>query len=423
MHVDPEHIVLATSLRANPNLARWRAGICVSIQHTLYEIRGVLSSFNLTELSMQAQPQPIRRFTRRTALGENEYDTNFQKLDRDIMAAVSSAEADAVTPLMSKIYLRLLQAPGGCWESERVLHFGGETQEGKWVKAWDQLCRHLRVSSETAHKALSWMHDEGIIGYSAFKNGVGIRIFLNRAVSSIAVRPPGRGEKILRFPPASPGGRPASLGEAAFKDSFAVSEGLDSDINSRAPKNGAETNRKVKTPSEPAPNRQSHSGLEAREVEPARFTIPVNEIVQRLRNELEPCVRAAATQAAAREHERTRQWLEKSGIPKATRVAQHEAYNVLRSHGLINTSAGSVRAGLEVGRAGDGCATAAKPLTPEEISETAETCVALLEAQGKSIDVTLSEISLEGGGWLLPQDAPQVREAAQALLRVRAERR
>jgi hypothetical protein len=48
--------------------------------------------------------------------------------------------------------------------------------------------------------------------------------------------------------------------------------------------------------------------------------------------------------------------------------------------------------------------------------------VALLETQGKSIDVTLSEIGSEGGGWLLPEDAPRVREAAQTLLRERGER-
>ena len=161
---------------------------------------------------MLAQPQPIRRFTRRTALGDNEYDTNFLKLDRDIMAAVSSPEADAVTPLMSKIYLRLLQTPDVCREGERVLRFTGETREGKWVKAWDQLCRHLKVSSETANKALTWMHDEGIIGYSAFKNGVGIRIFLNRAVSSIATRPGSGGKKILAFSPCF-GWRACCFGE------------------------------------------------------------------------------------------------------------------------------------------------------------------------------------------------------------------
>ena len=350
---------------------------------------------------MQAQPRPTRRFTRRTALGDNEYDTNFQKLDRDTIAAVSSPEADAVTPLMSKIYLRLLQAPEGCRESERVLHFGGETREGKWVKAWDQLCRHLRVSSETANKALSWMHDEGIIGYSAFKNGVGIRIFLNRAVSSIAARPAGKGKKILDFVPASPAGRPASPSEAAFKDSFAGSEVSDSDLNSRAPKNGADTKGGVKTLSE---------------IEPAEVTgaVQVDEIVRRLREELEPCVRTAAAQAAAREHERTREWLENRGLPKAARVAQHEAYNVLRKYGVISESARSSRAHAEVGR-NDYTPTEPHQLSPDEIAELAGACVAMLETKGQSIEVTLSEMSSEGGGFLLPEDAPRVREAARKL--------
>jgi hypothetical protein len=42
-------------------------------------------------------------------------------------------------------------------------------------------------------------------------------------------------------------------------------------------------------------------------------------------------------------------------------------------------------------------------------------CIALLETQGKSIEVTLSEISSEGGGWLLPEDVSRVREAAREL--------
>jgi hypothetical protein len=344
------------------------------------------------------------RFVRRTSLGPNEYRKNFRQIDREVIEAVTSTEADAVTPLMGKIYLRLVNAPPGCWERDGVLRFEYELREAGRVKAWSVLCEVLGVASATANKALRWMHEQGIIGYFAGKNGVGIRIFLNRAASSV-------GKKILQFPPASSGARPASPDETALNDSYAVSEDLESDLNSRAPKNGADTNGGVKTPSE---------------IEPAGVigAVPVEEIVRRLRNELEPCVRTTAAQAAAREHERTREWLERSGIPKATRVAQHEAYNVLRSHGLINSSAGRDRAGLEVGRADDTRAMAAAgPLTPEEITETAETCVALLEAQGKAIDVTLSEISSEGGGWLLPQDAPRVREAAQSLLRERAERR
>ena len=377
---------------------------------------------------MSLRPLSAPRFIRRTSLGPNEYRKNFRQIDREIIEAVTSPAADAVTPLMSKIYLRMMNAPDCCWERDGVLRFESELREAGQVKAWSVLCEVLGVASATANKALRWMHEQGVIGYFAGKNGVGIRIFLNRAVASIGVRAASGGEKILSFAPASSGERRASSDETAFKDSFAVSDNLDLDLDPRAPKNGADTDGEVKTSSRPDPapphNRQPHSGPEQRGVEPARVTgtIPVDDIVRRLRDELEPCVRTAAAQAAAREHERTRRWLEKSGIPKATRVAQHEAYNVLRSHGLINTSAARARSCLEVGRAGDARAPAARPLTPEEIAETAETCVALMEAQGKSIDVTLSEISSEGGGWLLPRDAPKVREAAQALLRERTER-
>jgi hypothetical protein len=105
-------------------------------------------------------------------------------------------------------------------------------------------------------------------------------------------------------------------------------------------------------------------------------------------------------------------------------VAQREAYNVLRSHGLVNADAQRTRAQLEVGRASDSyTAPDVRPRTAEEIKEIAETCVALQEAQGKSIEVTLSEISSECGGWLLPEDAPKVREAAHRLMNERSERK
>jgi hypothetical protein len=146
----------------------------------------------------------------------------------------------------------------------------------------------------------------------------------------------------------------------------------------------------------------------------------VEEIVERLKVELEPCVRKAAAHAAAqsssREMERTREWFETKALPKAVRVAQRETYDLLRKHGGVEGRRGRASAGLEVRRAaGDYTAVAARPLTPEEIRETAEVCVALLETQGKSIEVMLSEISAEGCGWLLPEDVPRVREAACAL--------
>ncbi|HEX7314772.1 MAG TPA: hypothetical protein VF297_12675, partial [Pyrinomonadaceae bacterium] len=110
---------------------------------------------------------------------------------------------------------------------------------------------------------------------------------------------------------------------------------------------------------------------------------------------------------------RTREWFETRALPKAVRVAQRETYDLLRKHGGFDGQRGQASAGLAVGRAVEGdVAMAARPLTPEEVRETAEVCVALLETQGKSVEATLSELSSEGGGWLLPQDAPRVREAA-----------
>ena len=152
---------------------------------------------------MAAQPNFSDRFVRRTQLSANEYHKNFLKLDEGIIAAVTSAEADKVTPLMSKIYLRMVNAPARFWEREGVLRFEAESREGDHVKAWAVLCETLGVASATASKALTWLHDSGIIGYFAGKNGVGVRIFLNRASASIGVRAAAPGQKILRFPPAS----------------------------------------------------------------------------------------------------------------------------------------------------------------------------------------------------------------------------
>ena len=385
---------------------------------------------------MTAQPLTSPRFRRKTTLADNEYNTKFQMIDNDITEAVSSPEADAVTPLMSKIYLRLLQTPTELRESERVLRFEGATLEGKWVKAWDQLCKHLRVSSETANKALRWMHEQGVIGYSAFKNGVGIRIFLNRAASSIGVRQTQGGKKVLPFAPASASERHASESEAGFNDSFAVREDSDPDLNPRAPKNGADTKSVGKNTSDPIPTSGNPPPASiqrtGREVEPPTHqasTITVDEIVARLRVELEPCVKAAAThaasQAAAREVAETRRWFEERALPKAVRVAQAETYNLLRKLGTLDERRERARADLQVGRAqNDSTPTpTAVPLSPEEITDIAETCIALLETQGKKVDVTLAEISLEGGGWLLPEDAPKVREESERLLRERGERR
>ncbi len=371
------------------------------------------------------------RFVRRTRLQQNEYNKNFRMIDAETLIAVTSIEADVVTPLMSKIYLRLLQAPDYCCRGERELHFEGEVREGKRTKAWEQLCRHLRVSSETAQKALAWMHEQGIIGYSAFKNGIGIFIFLNRAASSIGVRSAPCKEKILLFPPVSTGKRPASLSDTPFNDPFGDSESLDKNLNPHAPKNGAANSGVSKTSS--CPEAATTSILQASTAQEEQIVtrasgnaadpIPVDEIINRLRSALEPSLRAVAVQAAQREHERTREWLDHYGIPKATRVAQKEAYNVLRSHGLVNADSQRARAQIEAGSSsGSYIAPDVRPLTADGIRDLAESCVALLETQGKSIEVTLSEISSEGGGWLLPEDSPKVRVVAHRIITERSER-
>ena len=373
---------------------------------------------------MGAQANFTNRFVRKTQLAANEYHKNFFKLDGEIITAITSEEADKVTPLMSKIYLRLMNAPGQYWEREGVLRFEAELREGKQVKSWNVLCETLGVASATANKAVMWLHDSGIIGYFAGKNGVGIRIFLNRAASSIGLRASSLGKKILEFSPASPRKAHASQNEPAFNDSFADLEVSDPDKNPRAPKNGAtdnETVSKISPEPQSAPDmgEATSFGPEGREIltlEPnVAGMLSVSEIVQRLKSELEPTLQQAARQAAHQEHERTREWLENRGLPKAARVAQREAYNVLRSHGVINTAQERARADLEVGR--NSYKVEAKLLSAEEIEELAGMCIAMLETHGQSIDMTLAEISSETGGCLLPEDAPKVRALAESMFR------
>jgi hypothetical protein len=359
-----------------------------------------------------------QRFIRKTQLAPNEYRKNFHQIDREVMAIITSAEADRVTPLMSKIYLRMVNAPEKYWERDGVLRIESEVRDEKLVKAWAVFCDLVGVASATASKAVSWMHEQGIIGYFSGKNGVGLRIFLNRAVSSVGVRAARAGEKILAFPPASPRKSPASQNEPAFNDSYAVRENPDTDINPGAPKNGAETNEFDKKVPDPIRNTlsTSHTNV-AQSVLPPQTTTAfvIEDVIRRLKCELEPAIHTAARAAAVREHERTREWLENRGLPKAARVAQHEAYNVLRKYGVISEASRSSRSRAEVGRSIYE-PPAAHTLTDEDVNDLAQACVAMLETQGQSIDVTLSEMSVEAGGFMLPEDAGRVRERANFLL-------
>ena len=375
---------------------------------------------------MSMRPLAVPRFVRKTRLAPGEYRKNFHQLDADVVAALSSPEADRVTPLMSKIYLRLVSAPTECWEREGVLYFAARDADGHLVKSSKVLYEQLGVASATAHKALAWMHEQGIIGYFAGKNGAGIRIFLNRAASSIGSRDGVAGKKILPFAPGSNAARRGSTVEPAFKDSFADPESLDSDIDPRAPKGGApelktrvgeETSVLDHLP--PSPNRSSAPPSSAHG-HPGRADANQgdgDELVERLARKLVPHVRSAA----AREHERTREWFITHALPKAIRVSQRSAYDVLRAHGLLaeaRAEQARQRRGhavnLRVG-ANHAPVPPAQPLVADEIREVAEICVALLEAQGRPIERTLAEMSTDAGGFLLLEDVPTVRALAESL--------
>ena len=359
------------------------------------------------------------KFLRKTTLRGTEANTNFKMLDDDIAEAISSAEADEVTPLMSKVYTRLLLTPAEMREDVRILRFAGEERAGKWVTAWEQLRTHLRVSSETASKALRWMHGQGIIGYYSGKNGVGIRIFLNRAANSISAKREVSAEKILPFARTSDGRSRTSPSETPFNDSFAVSEVLEIDLNPLAPKNGADNphfaNTSSKQHARPVPDpsifKLPNEGFSAR-VE-RHSEISSNQVVQRLRNELEPMLRQIAQRAAADEHERTREWLERSGLPKAARVAQRETYDVLRRNGVIRDASRKTSGDVGVGSY---TRPEPRPLSDSEVDELAEACVALFEAKGQPVEFTLLGMGVAAGGMLLPEDAPRVLSKVEALL-------
>lgn len=363
-----------------------------------------------------------QRFVRRTSLNLNEYRTNFRQIDCDVIATLVSEEASKITHHMSKIYLALITAPSEFWEREGVLRLIGREREGNWQTAWEQLIELVGVASATARKALSWMGQQGVIGYFAGRNGVGIRIFINRAASSIG-RKSDQGQKNLRLIPTSSDAPPTSTDEVSFKGTF-ILEDLDLNLNPRAPKNGAtDTSTNEKSPD---PN----TSLPVLSTDPPR-PMPFNStekhfvdlidgaaIAERIVRQVIPQVKAAT----AHEHECTRKWFINHALPKAVRVAQSSAYDVLRNYGLINerrSRNGTGRNYQDDRKVGKNISAQTIPrlLSDEEISELAGSCVALLVTQGQAISLSLSEMSVEVGGFLLPEDAQKICARAEVLLR------
>ena len=366
-----------------------------------------------------ATAKTTKLFVRRTSLEPGEYRANFRQIDCDVIAALVSDEACAVTSQMSKIYLSLINAPSELWEREGVLRLVGREREGKCLTAWQQLVSLAGVASATASKAFQWMTEQGIIGYFAGKNGVGIRIFINRAASSIRQRP-NQPQKNLYLVPASYGASRTSTDEVPFNGSFA-SELLDIDLNPPAPKNGAaETYVSkeflIQTPASSddyspqpqlmiaSPSEQNHKDV-----------INIAAVIEQIVREVIPKVKAAA----AHENERTREWFNNQAMPKAIRIAQASAYEVLRSYGALANphSGGQKRIHPDGRKVGKQISKSIPPrlLSDGEITNLAQSCVALLATQGQTIDRMLTEMSIEAGGFLLPEDAPKIRARAEDL--------
>lgn len=350
------------------------------------------------------------RFVRRTSLQPDEARVRFCQIDRETIEVVTSAEASQVTNLMSKIYLRLVNAPGGCWERQGVLRFTGEEREGKWLTAWDQLLCVTGVASATAHKALTWLHEQGVIGYDAYRNGVGIRVFINLAASSIR-KTASAAQKNLPQAHTSIQTSHTSPRETPFKDQTAEREIQDIKFNPHAPKNSAGNADRVDAAGQNTiPDRQVATVPQTSHVPPAML---LQDLIKLVKAELEPSFKSAALQAASREVAQTREWFESKALPKAVRIAQKESYNVLKSYGLISTARRAASPDVGRGPTPDGCASKERLLTPKsaaEIAELADSCLALWELQGRSVDDTLAEMSVARSGWISPEDILRVRE-------------
>jgi hypothetical protein len=154
------------------------------------------------------------------------------------------------------------------------------------------LCALTGVASSTLSRCIKWLNENGLIGYSAHSNGAGIRIFLNRASRSIGKRSEA---KTVTVSPTPPIDSPTPTDGVPF---IRRSRDYLESIRTPAP-TGAIYKQSSEFPTETA----------------LKVVRDISKII---------------TATCSREAALTREWLEKAGIPKAVRVAQHEAFSVLR---------------------------------------------------------------------------------------------
>lgn len=315
------------------------------------------------------------RFVRRTTLAENEYRVNFKQIDNDVIRSLVSPEARAVTPQMSMIYLSLLAAPQNCWERDGVIHFVGEDRDDGHLTAWEQMREIAGVANSTLSKAMDWMHRSGVIGYDARANGAGIRIFFNRASASIRSKPAGSPQKILHIVRTPTATAPTPTDGMGFMESDSEKDREQKTIRAFA----REENPVGKAPPQPILQLVSPAATE-----------PSDALISSLTRQIAGELRPEITEAIKRESNNTREWFLNHGLPKATRVAQRETYDLLRAHGVIakktanSGEVGRYNPAAEQGREGN-CGGEGKGKIARLAAFLAETATTIQDAAAKAL--------------------------------------
>lgn len=99
-------------------------------------------------------------------------------IPRETAEALTSDEAEQVTPHMCAIYYRLILAPESWRPGKEFLLIKAESQDSVLKPAWSVLVAHLRVPADAARRALDWMEEKGFISVTTSANGREIRISL-----------------------------------------------------------------------------------------------------------------------------------------------------------------------------------------------------------------------------------------------------
>lgn len=290
------------------------------------------------------------RFVQRTDLTANERNINFRMLDNDVIETITSPEAFSVSGYIAAIYLKLKNAPPIHLEKNGVLYFRGDGEEGGGHTPWQQLCKYLGVSSATARKSLEWLREQKVIGYWASRCGYGIRIFLNRAVSSLrSTCGTGMPEVVTSTCPP-----PTSFSKAPFKDNLRInSRDFISlvDTSEQTEKSPETTNAVVTLSSTNSPAQRSESSIShiVNETISARLAHSLPNLLDLTSSEVERRLTPVFASMCASEFTNIKVWLDDKGLPKLARVAQRETFKILEKTQYQQSERERLRHELAVG--------------------------------------------------------------------------